>query len=55
MVLDRCDGNKRQACEVLDITYKTLQSLLHHPPNDMPPPSATPEERLEQGLYEQAG
>jgi len=55
LVLDRCDGNKRQACEVLDITYKTLQSLLHHPATDVMASPSTPEERLEQGLYEQAG
>ena len=28
LVLDRCDGNKRRACDVLDISYHTLQSLL---------------------------
>jgi transcriptional regulator with PAS, ATPase and Fis domain len=28
LVLDRCDGNKRRACAVLDITYHTLQSHL---------------------------
>jgi transcriptional regulator with PAS, ATPase and Fis domain len=28
MVLERCRGNKRQACDILDITYHTLQSHL---------------------------
>jgi DNA-binding NtrC family response regulator len=28
LVLHRCDGNKRRACEVLDITYHTLQTYL---------------------------
>ena len=28
MVLERCHGNKRQACDILDITYHTLQSHL---------------------------
>jgi len=28
MVLERCRGNKRQACQILDITYHTLQSHL---------------------------
>ena len=28
MVLDRCDRNKRQACQVLGISYHTLQSYL---------------------------
>jgi transcriptional regulator with PAS, ATPase and Fis domain len=30
MVLDRCRGNKRQACDVLDISYHTLQSHLDY-------------------------
>jgi transcriptional regulator with PAS, ATPase and Fis domain len=29
-VLERCRGNKRQACEVLDITYHTLKSHLDY-------------------------
>jgi DNA-binding NtrC family response regulator len=28
LVLERCQGNKRRACDVLDITYHTLQSHL---------------------------
>ena len=28
LVLERCDGNKRRACDILDISYHTLQSLL---------------------------
>ena len=28
LVLDRCDGNKREACRVLDISYHTLQAYL---------------------------
>src|SRR5690606_5164876 len=30
LVLDRCQGNKRRACDVLDISYHTLQSHLEH-------------------------
>jgi DNA-binding NtrC family response regulator len=39
LVLDRCKGNKRQACRVLDISYHTLQGYLREgeadPPNDV--------------------
>jgi transcriptional regulator with PAS, ATPase and Fis domain len=31
IVVDRCDGNKRQACRVLGISYHTLQAYLHFP------------------------
>jgi transcriptional regulator with PAS, ATPase and Fis domain len=30
VVLERCQGNKRRACEILDISYHTLQSLLEY-------------------------
>ena len=30
MVLDRCNGNKRRACRILDISYHTLQAHLDH-------------------------
>ena len=30
LVLERCDGNKRRACQILDITYHTLQSHLDY-------------------------
>ena len=30
IVLDRCNGNKRRACRVLDISYHTLQSHLDY-------------------------
>jgi DNA-binding NtrC family response regulator len=32
LVLDRCNGNKRQACRVLDISYHTLQGYLREDP-----------------------
>jgi hypothetical protein len=35
-VLDRCAGNKREACRALDITYHTLQSYLRFPVHDPP-------------------
>lgn len=56
LVLDRCEGNKRQACDILDITYKTLQSLLQHPDSSCDceaPTERAP--RLDQSLYEKAG
>ena len=31
LVLERSDGNKREACRVLDISYHTLQSYLRFP------------------------
>jgi transcriptional regulator with PAS, ATPase and Fis domain len=34
LVLDRCQGNKREACRSLDISYHTLQSYLRYPVND---------------------
>ena len=34
LVLDRCEGNKREACRALDISYHTLQSYLRFPVHD---------------------
>jgi transcriptional regulator with PAS, ATPase and Fis domain len=31
LVLDRCQGNKREACRVLGISYHTLQAYLRYP------------------------
>ena len=31
IVLERCQGNKREACRVLDISYHTLQAYLRFP------------------------
>ena len=31
LVLERCQGNKREACRVLDISYHTLQAYLRFP------------------------
>ena len=31
LVLDRCDNNKRRACQVLGISYHTLQAYLRYP------------------------
>ena len=36
LVLDRCQGNKRAACRVLDISYHTLQAYLRHRIDDGP-------------------
>src|SRR6185295_1592964 len=32
LVLERCNGNKREACRVLDISYHTLQAYLRQFP-----------------------
>jgi transcriptional regulator with PAS, ATPase and Fis domain len=32
LVLDRCNGNKRRACHILDISFHTLQAHLGHVP-----------------------
>ena len=55
LVLDRCDGNKRHACNVLDICYKTLQALLEQPDEQKDRPPAPQEAVLAPQLYEQAG
>ena len=45
LVLDRCQGNKREACDVLDITYHTLQTYLRYQCQDdgtLPAPAPDP-------------
>ena len=34
LVLERCQGNKREACRVLDISYHTLQAYLRFPSSE---------------------
>ena len=34
VVVDRCQGNKRQACRVLGISYHTLQTYLQYRPDE---------------------
>ena len=40
-VLEKHHGNKRQACQALDISYHTLNSYLHHKPTPRPAIAAT--------------
>ena len=40
LVLERCEGNKREACRALDISYHTLQSYLRFPVHDPAAPTA---------------
>ena len=40
LVLERCQGNKRRACDVLDITYHTLKSHLGYEPSRVHPTAA---------------
>ena len=30
LILDQCQGNKRRACQILDISYHTLQTYLEY-------------------------
>ena len=41
MVVDRCNGNKRRACGILDISYHTLKTYLDCEES----PSRAPDER----------
>jgi DNA-binding NtrC family response regulator len=43
LVLDRCQQNKRKACDVLDISYHTLMAYLQWRP-DRPPSDGQPQE-----------
>ena len=45
LVLEKHGGNKRQACQALDISYHTLNSYLKFRPPAPPPISATPAAR----------
>jgi DNA-binding NtrC family response regulator len=40
LVLDRCGGNKRETCRVLDISYHTLGAYLRYKPGDPDPAQA---------------
>ena len=42
LVLDRCGGNKRRACDILDISYHTLQAHLDYQPGATPPDTGHP-------------
>jgi two-component system response regulator HydG len=42
LVLDRCEGNKREACRRLDISYHTLRSHLRFPVHDPAAPGGEP-------------
>jgi DNA-binding NtrC family response regulator len=49
LVLDRCQGNKSEACRMLDISYHTLQSYLRYPWDDgTPAPLSDPVAAVEQ-------
>jgi transcriptional regulator with PAS, ATPase and Fis domain len=45
LILEKHGGNKRQACQALDISYHTLNSYLNYRPPAPPPISASPEAR----------
>jgi transcriptional regulator with PAS, ATPase and Fis domain len=50
LVLQRCNDNKRRACDVLGISYHTLQAYLRYRPRQqesaVPPAAAWPEESI---------
>jgi DNA-binding NtrC family response regulator len=58
LVLDRCNGNKRRACDILDISYHTLQSHLDYraeaPRSGAPQQAMGDEPAAAAGLCEQA-
>src|SRR5665811_442887 len=37
LIVDRCEGNKREACRVLGISYHTLQAYLRFPIHETGP------------------
>jgi transcriptional regulator with PAS, ATPase and Fis domain len=41
-VLERCNGNKRRACEILDISFHTLQAYLGHSSGSLSPAEHRP-------------
>src|SRR3954454_7147816 len=55
LVLDRCGGNKREACRTLDISYHTLQSYLRFPVHDPATVPLDDSEPAEWGEGEEAG
>jgi hypothetical protein len=46
-VVNRCQGNKRQACRVLGISYHTLQSYLRYPADVLSGPESGVSDALE--------
>jgi two-component system response regulator HydG len=44
LILDRCDGNKRRAARVLDISYHTLNSYLQRPIHEVASEAPPPDE-----------
>jgi hypothetical protein len=58
IVVNRCQGNKRQACRVLGISYHTLQAYLRYPADVLRPAESGAADALEvlvaEGIPEQA-
>src|SRR5690348_9490595 len=48
LIVDRCHGNKREACRVLNLSYHTLQAYLRYPIHDAAPRRAVPEREADE-------
>lgn len=61
LIFDQCQGNKRRACEILDISYHTLQTYLDYGPVHTARPASAPldarghAQALTTGLCERTG
>ena len=53
-ILERCRGNKREACRVLDISYHTLVAYLRYPSTLEPVAAATSEPGIQESIAAEA-
>jgi transcriptional regulator with PAS, ATPase and Fis domain len=55
LVLDRCQGNKREACRLLQISYHTLQSYLRFPVHEPAAQESTEDEEGDRSPEAESG